>query len=87
MIVKMKKYSFLLFHKDYNDFLEHLRSLGLMHVKEKEGGVEDEQLDQYLQELARIDSLVKELKKLAGDQTSSSSNTDKKDALDRKSVV
>lgn len=81
MIVKMKKYSFLLFHKDYNGFLEHLRSLGLMHVKEKEGGVEDEQLDQYLQELARIDSLVKELKKLAGDQAPSTLKEGRKDAL------
>ena len=35
MIVKMLKYSFLVYHKEYDGFLEKLRSLGVLHVIEK----------------------------------------------------
>ncbi|MDR1381531.1 MAG: ATPase [Tannerella sp.] len=34
MIVKMDKYAFLVYHKEYDAFLERLRSLGVVHVKE-----------------------------------------------------
>jgi V/A-type H+-transporting ATPase subunit I len=34
MIVKMNKYAFLVYHKEYGTFLECLRSLGVVHVKE-----------------------------------------------------
>jgi V/A-type H+-transporting ATPase subunit I len=34
MIVKMNKYAFLVYHKEYDAFLERLRSLGVVHVKE-----------------------------------------------------
>jgi V/A-type H+-transporting ATPase subunit I len=33
MIVKMNKYAFLVYHKEYDAFLERLRSLGVVHVK------------------------------------------------------
>ena len=36
MIVKMHKYSFFIFYKEYDDFLESIRQLGVLHVKEKE---------------------------------------------------
>ncbi|QZT37465.1 V-type ATP synthase subunit I [Halosquirtibacter xylanolyticus] len=64
----MKKFSFLLFHKEYESFLEQLRSIGLIHVNEKEGGVEDPQFDETIQELSRVDALVKEFVKLNGDK-------------------
>lgn len=34
MVAKMKKFTFLIYHKEYNDFLKDLRELGLMHVVE-----------------------------------------------------
>ena len=39
MIVKMKKYSFLVYHKQYVDFLEKLREIGVLHVIEKQEGI------------------------------------------------
>ncbi|QZE15819.1 V-type ATP synthase subunit I [Halosquirtibacter laminarini] len=60
----MKKLSFLLFHKEYESFLENLRSLGVVHINEKEGGVEDPQLDESIQELARVEGLIKEFHKI-----------------------
>jgi V/A-type H+-transporting ATPase subunit I len=32
MIVKMNKYAFMVYHKEYDAFLERLRSLGVVHV-------------------------------------------------------
>ncbi|MDC1106877.1 V-type ATPase 116kDa subunit family protein [Prolixibacteraceae bacterium] len=63
----MKKFSFLLFHKEYESFLEQLRSVGLVHINEKEGEVEDPQFDEIIRELSRIDALVKEFVKLKGE--------------------
>jgi V/A-type H+-transporting ATPase subunit I len=35
MITKMKKLSFLIHSKEYDQFLEHLRALGVVHVIQK----------------------------------------------------
>jgi len=35
MIVKMKKYGFLVYHKDYEHFLESLQERGVLHVKDR----------------------------------------------------
>ena len=32
MVARMKKFSFLVFHRDYNAFLHQLRELGMIHV-------------------------------------------------------
>ncbi len=37
MIVPMRKYLFLVHHSDYIDFLEGLRRLGVLHVRQQEG--------------------------------------------------
>lgn len=33
MIVKMSKYAFMVYHKEYDAFLQELRELGVLHVK------------------------------------------------------
>ena len=38
MIVPMKKYSFLVYHAIYIDFLENLREIGVVDVIEKQLG-------------------------------------------------
>lgn len=35
MIVSMKKFSFLVYHKEYQQFLEEIRERGVLHVKER----------------------------------------------------
>ena len=59
MISKMKKYTFLVFHRDYEPFLEQLRELGVVHITQKAAGLieNDETLQAALQkedELRRI---------------------------------
>ncbi|MBR4792914.1 MAG: hypothetical protein IK038_04530, partial [Bacteroidaceae bacterium] len=38
MITRMKKLTFLIHNKEYDQFLEHLRSLGVVHVVLKQQG-------------------------------------------------
>ena len=55
MITKMKKYTFLVFHRDYEAFLEQLRSLGVVHITEKASGTaEDATLQSLLQQADRL---------------------------------
>ena len=59
MISQMKKYTFLVFHRDYEPFLTQLRDLGVVHIKQKAAGVmeNDEKLQaalQYEDELRKL---------------------------------
>ena len=59
MISKMKKYTFLVFHRDYDTFLTQLRDLGVVHITQKAAGLieNDEALQAALQredELRRL---------------------------------
>ena len=66
MITQMKKYTFLVFHREYEAFLEQLRDLGVVHVTEKAAGMAD---DAHLQELlAKADNARKLIEQGAPDQ-------------------
>ena len=66
MITQMKKYTFLVFHREYEAFLEQLRDLGVVHVTEKAAGMAD---DAHLQELlAKADNTRKLIAQGAPDQ-------------------
>lgn len=66
MITQMKKYTFLVFHRDYESFLEQLRNLGVVHITEKAAGMAD---DEHLQALLqKADSLRHLIEKGAPDQ-------------------
>ena len=66
MITQMKKYTFLVFHREYEAFLEQLRDLGVVHVTEKATGMAD---DAHLQELlAKADNARKLIAQGAPDQ-------------------
>lgn len=61
MISKMNKLSFLVYHKDYDEFLERLRSLGVIHISTKQQGAPDEQLKTDMQQLQTAKSLLHEI--------------------------
>ena len=67
MITQMKKYTFLVFHRDYEPFLTQLRDLGVVHITQKAAGLieDDEQLQAALQ---HEDDLRRLLKQGAPDQ-------------------
>jgi len=76
MITKMKKYDFLIYHKDYQPFLLKLRELGIIHVVQKQSGTFSEEtrltnwidLEKRYQEVIgclnhlNIENKIKELK-------------------------
>jgi V/A-type H+-transporting ATPase subunit I len=64
MIIKMRKYSFLIYHKFYLDFLEKIREIGVLHVIEKaEGFSEDDMLNSKMQLSSTLQTALTELKK------------------------
>ena len=59
MITKMTKYDFLVFHAQYNDFLEKLRAVGVLHVATlEEGDANLELVREKLALQARIDKQI-----------------------------
>jgi len=47
MIVPMLKYTFLVFHKEYDGFLQEIQKLGVLHVVEKEVDFTEELQEKY----------------------------------------
>ena len=66
MITQMKKYTFLVFHREYEAFLEQIREAGVVHVTEKAAGMADDEQLQAL--LAKADNARKLLAQGAPDQ-------------------
>jgi len=58
MIVSMKKYAFLVYHKEYDAFLLKLRELGVVHLAEKEGVVTEEIRLQF-QKADQLDKIIR----------------------------
>ena len=69
MITKMKKLSFLIHGKEYDGFLEHLRSLGVVHViRKQQGAIQNEALQEDLTLLSQCKNALKELERAIGDR-------------------
>lgn len=69
MIVKMSKYAFLVYHKEYDRFLDTLRDLGVVHIQEINSIADNERLQGLLAERKRVSALTRCLKGLqAGDK-------------------
>lgn len=79
MISKMKKLAFLIYHKDYDTFLEQVRNLGVVHVVTKsQGEAENQDLQATIRLSARYAAAIKLLEGMnvkAADKTSG--NADK----------
>jgi V/A-type H+-transporting ATPase subunit I len=65
MIVKMKRYTFLVYHKQYTDFLEKIRDLGVLHIIDRpEGNSENELLREKMLVASRIKNTLRLFEKL-----------------------
>ena len=64
----MKKFSFLIYHNDYDVFLQDLRKLGLIHVAQQTKTAEyNDELENYLSQLKKLQEAKKILQKLITD--------------------
>lgn len=85
MIVKMSKYTFMVYHKEYDTFLAQLRDLGVVHVKEKNSILDNEQLQDIQATRKRINQQMRFFKSLNDQskelQLAPARELDKKDGL------
>ena len=65
MIQSMNKYAFLIFHREYETFLEELRSLGVVHVQEQKNTKEVEELQSIISEGAHLAEVRRSLRPYA----------------------
>ncbi|MBE6282346.1 MAG: ATPase V [Bacteroides sp.] len=61
MISKMNKLSFLIYHREYEMFLEKLRDLGVVHVEKRQGAEMDANLQAFMQKRTAYQSLLKNM--------------------------
>ena len=62
MIVQMSKYAFMVYHREYDQFLQVLRDLGVLHVRETNSILDNEQLQTLLAERKRVNIAVRSCK-------------------------
>ena len=72
MIVPMKKYAFMVYHKEYDAFLHILRDLGVVHVKKTKSSSGSAELQELLSVRKRISVLQDFFQKLNSDKTEDS---------------
>ena len=78
MIAKMKKLTFLVYHKEYDSFLKALRDLGIVHVQEFERGtVDDSNMQLQLVKAKQVSDAIKRLSRLEVDTTAELDTVDK----------
>jgi V/A-type H+-transporting ATPase subunit I len=59
MITVMKKYTFLIYHREYEDFLQKIREKGVLHIQQKqEGEVNSPVLQDAMQHASRIEKAM-----------------------------
>lgn len=90
MIVKMAKYTFLVYHHEYNDFLMKLRDLGVVHIKEIKPTKEIDELQNIISVRKKIDTTLKQFAQINKtksvgelDEASLSDMKDGKEILDK----
>lgn len=66
MIVKMSKYAFMVYHREYDAFLSTLRELGVLHVKETNSILDNTELQALLAERKQINQALRFCKNLNG---------------------
>lgn len=68
MIVPMQKYSFLVYHAGYKNFLREIRKIGVVHIHEKTKEPTPE-MQELFRHLTEVDRAIKKLEWLAPEET------------------
>lgn len=62
MIIKMRKYAFMVFHREYDQFLSTLRDLGVVHIKETKSITDYAELQEMISDRKRVTSIMRSFK-------------------------
>ena len=65
MIAKMKKLTFLIYHKEYESFLQDLREVGVVHIVERKSGEIEGQLQGFIQKRNSYKALLQNMLRYA----------------------
>ena len=72
MVATMKKYLFLTYHKDYSQFLNDLRNLGMIHVVEQDKSeLNEDKIFEFISEKKQLEEAKKILSRVRGKKTES----------------
>jgi V/A-type H+-transporting ATPase subunit I len=82
MIEKMKKYSFVLYHLDYQDFLAQLQNLGMVHIIRSTDETTDE-LRQNQEMISQYAESIKFISKFQDERPKGSTNLPTKALLNQ----
>nr|HQH42112.1 hypothetical protein [Bacteroidales bacterium] len=63
MIIPMLKYSFLIYHREYDAFLKKLQDLGVLHIHWRPTGEDNETLRELFRKMNQLEKLIRMLKK------------------------
>jgi len=74
MITPMKRYTSLVFHKEYEEFLKKLGRLGVLHIGEPDKKKKDEALKEHVEQLKRCNNALEILNKATDDQDPGNDN-------------
>ena len=81
MIEKMKKLTFLVYHREYEDFLHRLQDLGVMHVVTSEVNPQQSAtISGYLEQIKQLTALQGQMKELLPKTKDASPSTDTSDS-------
>jgi V/A-type H+-transporting ATPase subunit I len=78
----MKKYAFMVYHRDYDAFLETLRDLGVLHVKETNSILDNTELQGLLSERKRVAQVLRGCARLNEQSAKNDKNFHKAPAKD-----
>lgn len=68
MIIPMKKYAFMVYHKEYDQFLTTLRELGVVHIKDTKSIADFQELQGMVAERKQVSVMIRSLEKRNGEQ-------------------
>ena len=78
MITRMKKLTFLVFYKEYQEFLDRMGELGVLHVVQKQqGALDNAEVQEQMRLLSRYANAIEALGKVATAPSSSPMGEDK----------
>ncbi len=63
MVVEMKKYGFLIYHKEYIDFLRELQELGIIHTLQQHNRLDNQEIEGAREFVNKIDETLRYLKR------------------------
>ena len=63
MIKKMTKYSFVIFHKEVDDFLKNLQEIGVVDITRQKRAIDSYSMDKF-EEIAQYNAAVNQLSRI-----------------------